>query len=67
MLDSGPFTVIGCEATVQIQFESVLDGSAVNLGYETAGARERLSNEAGALAECCQLVRRECLPRPSQT
>ena len=40
LLHHGPGAVIGHEKPVQIEIEAVLNGSAVDLGDEPAGARE---------------------------
>src|SRR5207253_2378561 len=53
--------VVRDDEAVQVEVEAVLDGGAVDLGGEAAGARERLAVEADALADRDQLARR--LPR----
>ena len=58
LLHDRPLAVVGDEEAVQIKVEAVLDGGAVDLGDEAAGARQLGAVEADAFAEQTQFVRR---------
>ena len=70
LLHDGPLAVVGDEEAVQIKVEAVLDGGAVDLCDQTAGAgqrwrhRSRCVRLAAAIRPACF---RECWPRPPQT
>src|ERR1700733_6371647 len=56
LLHDGPFAVVGDEEPMKIEVEAVLHGRAVDLGDETAGARQASAVETAALAGQAQLV-----------
>ena len=58
LLDDGPFAVIGDEKAVEIKIESVLHGRAIDLGNQSAGARQWSCVESLALAKPGEFVRR---------
>ena len=51
LLDHDPLAVVGEDEGVEVEGEAVLDGGAVDLGDEAAGAGERVAVEAGALGD----------------
>ena len=58
LLHHRPFGVSGDEEAVQIKVKPILHRRAVDLGYQSAGAREFCAVEADAVTEQHQLVRR---------
>src|SRR5205814_91571 len=58
LLDDRPGAVVRDDEPVQVEIEAVLDERAVHLGDEPAGARQRLSIDAGPFSELHQLHRR---------
>src|SRR5881227_2028340 len=58
LLDDRPGAVVRDDEPVQVEIEAVLDERAVHLGDEPAGARQRLSIDAGPFSELHQLGRR---------
>jgi hypothetical protein len=65
LLNDSPLAVIGDEEAMEIEFEAVLDGGAVDLGHQPTGTRERRSVEARALGEGHQFLRRPARMLPS--
>jgi hypothetical protein len=57
LLHHCPLAVVGHEESVEIQIEAVLDGGAVDLRDETAGACQPRAIETDAFAEKTQFVR----------
>ena len=58
LLDHGPLAVVGDDEAVQIEIESVLERSAVDLGDQPARLAERGAVEPDLLADRGELVRR---------
>src|SRR5262245_57035089 len=58
LLNDGPFAVVGDEKAMQVKLKPVLHRSAVDLGNQPAGARERCPVKADALAERRELIGR---------
>jgi hypothetical protein len=58
LLHDGPLAVVGDEEAVQVEVETVLHRGAVDLGDQTARARQPGAVEADALAEQPQLIGR---------
>src|SRR5690242_1330289 len=61
LLHHGPFAVVSDEEAVQVKIKTVLDGGAVDLGYQPAGSDQLGAVEPDALGKQAQLVR--CLAR----
>jgi hypothetical protein len=58
LLDDDPFAVVGDDEAMQVEIEAILDGGAVDLGDQPAGARQRRAIDAGARAHGQQFIRR---------
>ncbi len=58
LLHDGPLPIGGQHETVQIEIEPILQGGAVHLRHQPAGAREGRAVDADAIADRGQLVRR---------
>src|SRR5262249_11314187 len=57
LLDHHPATLVADDEAVQIKLEAILDGGAVDLGYQPAGLRKRRPVKARALADADELRR----------
>ena len=57
LLHHAPLPIAGDNERVQIQVESVLNGSTINLRYEPTGVHERHGIQSGSLADLYELIR----------
>src|ERR1700730_15440266 len=58
LLDYDPLAIIGHDESVQIEFEAILQGGAIDLGDEPACVRERRPVKSHPLPDCDKLLRR---------